>query len=38
MSVHPSVTYGEDSKEWSERTWLDYYIECAALFRRDHLK
>jgi len=38
MSVHPSVTYGEDSKQWSERTWIDYYIECAALFRRDHLK
>ena len=38
MSVHPSITYGEDSKEWSERSWLDYYIECAALFRRDHLK
>jgi hypothetical protein len=38
MSVHPSVTYGEDSKEWSDRSWIDYYIECAALFRRDHLK
>jgi hypothetical protein len=37
MSVDPSVTYGEDSKEWSERTWLDYYIECAAVFRSAHL-
>jgi hypothetical protein len=38
MSVHPSVTYGEDSKLWSEKTWVDYYIEAAATFRRDHLK
>lgn len=38
MSVRPSVTYGEDSKQWSDRTWVDYYVECAAVFRRDHLK
>lgn len=38
MTVHPSVAYGEDSKAWSERTWVDYYVECGALFRRDHLK
>jgi hypothetical protein len=38
MSVHPSVTYGPDSKQWSDRTWIDYYIECGAIFRRDHLK
>jgi hypothetical protein len=38
MGVHPSVTYGPDSSVWSERTWKDYYIECAAIFRRDHMK
>lgn len=38
MSVQPSVAYGEDSTEWSDKSWRDYYIECAALFRRDHLK
>lgn len=38
MSVHPSVTYGPKSAEWSQRTWVDYYIECAAVFRRDHLE
>ena len=38
MTVQPADAYGEDSKEWSERTWNDYYVECAALFRRDHLK
>lgn len=38
MSTHPSVTYGEDSSQWSQRTWTDYYIEAAAIFRRDHLK
>jgi hypothetical protein len=38
MSVHPSVTYGADSKNWSDKTWTDYYIEVAAVFRRDHLK
>jgi hypothetical protein len=38
MSVHPSVEYGEDSKMWSDRTWIDYYIECAAVFRSHHLE
>ena len=38
MSVHPSVTYGPDSSSWSKRTWVDYYIECAAMFRKDHLE
>jgi hypothetical protein len=38
MSVHPSVEYGEDSSQWSDKTWRDYYIESAAIFRRDHLK
>jgi hypothetical protein len=38
MSVRPSVTYGPDVSVWSERTWIDYYIECAAIFRRDHLQ
>ena len=38
MSVHPSTTYGGDSKWWSERTWMDYYIDVAAVFRRDHLR
>jgi len=38
MSVDPAATYGGDSKWWSERNWLDYYIDTAAVFRRDHLK
>lgn len=38
MSVSPKVTYGPDYKQWSERTWIDYYIECAAIFRRYHMK
>jgi hypothetical protein len=38
MSVHPSVTYGEDSSQWSEKTWVDYYIETGAVFRSNHLK
>ena len=38
MSVHPSVEHGEDQDTWSERTWTSYYIDCAATFRRDHLK
>ncbi len=38
MSVKPAVTYGEDSKLWRDKTWIDYYIECASVFRRDHLK
>jgi hypothetical protein len=38
MSVHPSVAYGEDQDTWSERSWTNYYIDCAATFRRDHLK
>ncbi len=38
MSVKPAVTYGPDSKEWSDRSWVDYYVECASVFRRDHLK
>jgi hypothetical protein len=37
MSVHPSVTYGEDQDTWSDRSWVDYYIECAATFRATHL-
>jgi hypothetical protein len=38
MSVHPSVTYGEDQDNWSDRSWVDYYIDCAATFRATHLK
>lgn len=38
MSVHPSVAYGEDQDAWSERTWRDYYIDCAATFRAQHLR
>jgi hypothetical protein len=38
MSVHPSVTYGEDQDNWSDRSWVDYYVECAAVFRATHLK
>jgi hypothetical protein len=38
MSVNPSVAYGEDSSQWSDMTWRDYYVECAAVFRRDHMK
>jgi len=38
MSVHPSITYGDDQDDWGERTWVNYYIECAAVFRSTHLK
>jgi hypothetical protein len=38
MSVHPSITYGDDQDKWSESTWKDYYITCAAKFRLHHLK
>jgi hypothetical protein len=38
MSTHPSIAYGEDQDAWSERSWRDYYIDCAATFRRHHLK
>jgi len=38
MRPHPSVTYGEDQDQWSDRSWVDYYIETAATFRRDHLE
>lgn len=38
MKVHPSVAYGEDQDVWSERTWRDYYIDCAGTFRLHHLK
>jgi hypothetical protein len=38
MSVHPSVTYGEDQDNWSDRSWVDYYVDCAAVFRANHLK
>lgn len=38
MSVPPSITYGEDQDNWSERSWRDYYIDCAATFRLHHLK
>ena len=38
MSVNPAVTYGPDSKQWSDKTWVDYYVEAAAVFRAHHLK
>ena len=38
LPENPTVTYGENSKEWSDRSWRDYYTETAAVFRRDHLK
>ena len=38
MSVSPAVTYGADSKQWSDKTWVDYYVETAAVFRAHHLK
>jgi len=38
MSVHPSIAYGEDQATWSERSWRNYYIDCAATFRLHHLK
>jgi hypothetical protein len=38
MSVPPSIAYGEDQDTWSERSWRDYYIDCAAAFRLHHLK
>jgi hypothetical protein len=38
MSVNPAVTYGPDSKQWSDKTWVDYYVETAAVFRAHHLK
>ena len=33
MTVHPTVTYGEDQDSWSDRSWLDYYIDVAAVSR-----
>jgi hypothetical protein len=38
MTVHPTVTYGEDQDNWSDRSWVDYYIDVAAVFRANHLK
>jgi hypothetical protein len=38
MTVHPTVTYGEDQDSWSDRSWVDYYIDVAAVFRANHLK
>jgi hypothetical protein len=38
MSENPAVTYGADSKLWTDRNWRDYYLDCAMVFRRDHLK
>jgi hypothetical protein len=38
MKVSPSVTYGPDSKQWSERTWVEYYGDTAAVFTAAHLK
>jgi len=38
MSESPAVSYGEDSKLWSDKNWVDYYIDCAIVFNRDHLK
>ena len=38
MTVKPADEYGEDSKLWSDRTWVDYYVETAAVFRSNHLK
>ena len=38
MSTHPSISHGDDQSVWSDRTWVDHYIECAAMFRKDHLK
>lgn len=38
LPENPTITYGENSKEWSDRSWRDYYTEAAAVFRRDHLK
>ena len=38
LPENPTVTYGENSNEWSDRSWRDNYKETAADFRRDHLK
>jgi hypothetical protein len=38
MKPHPRERYGRDSTKWSERTWKDVYVLCAAVFQRDHLK
>ena len=38
MSVGPAVTYGPDSKQWSDKTWVDYYVEVASVFRAQHLE
>jgi hypothetical protein len=38
MSENPAVTYGEDSKLWTDKNWTDYYTDCAIVFTRDHLK
>jgi hypothetical protein len=38
MRVHPAIEHGEDQDQWSDRTWVNYYIDCAATFRATHLK
>jgi len=38
MSQHPRDKYGSDIARWSERIWVNYFIETAAVFRRLHLR
>jgi hypothetical protein len=38
MSVHPSIEFGPDQDAWGERDWVNYYINCAAVFRGTHLE
>jgi hypothetical protein len=33
MRPHPSLTYGEDQSQWSTRSYVDFYIQCAAKLR-----
>ena len=34
MRPHPSITYGDDQSQWSTRSYVDFYISCAAILRR----
>jgi hypothetical protein len=37
MRVHPAIEHGEDQDSWSERDWINYYLDCASTFRATHL-
>lgn len=38
MTSGDRVYYSGDIKAWRQTTWVDYYILCAALFRKHHIK